>query len=219
MKRFVQSAIAAIALLAVSLPAAADDHRRMSNAFMDRMEAVFEFQSKNQHTEAISYINTVLSSGELELTPYERAFLLQSRGRSYYGVDLLFEAAADFQAAIDTGTLTDDETFSRRRNIAQMQHLTGQFADAIETYGLILESEHPGTQTGPFLKGLAQSYAMAEDWANASETVEAFLAATPETALNASEYRFAAFVFEQAGDAARAEEITRQANERFPQAQ
>lgn len=218
-KRFVKSTAAALALFATSLPAAADDHRTMSGHFMHHMEAVFEFQGKNQHTEAIGYINTMLNGGELDLSPYERAFLLQSRANSYYSVDLLFEAIADFQAAIDTGTLTQDETFDRRRNIAQLQHLTGQMDASIATYEQLMESGHPGTQESRFLRGLAQTYAVAEDWANASRTAEAFWAATPQIDRDSSDYRLAAFIFRQAGYTDRADDIAREGQERFPQAQ
>lgn len=219
MNRVLQSTIAAIALLVFSLPVAADNHRTMSREFMSHMQAVFEFQGKNQHTEAIGYINTLLNGDELELNPYEQATLLQSRGMSYFSVDLLFEASGDFQAAIATGTLTEDETFNRRRSIAQLQQLSGQYDQAIATYELLIESGHPDTLEGDFLNGLAQIYAMAEDWPKAQQAAEAFWAATSEDAREASDYRFVAFIFEQAGDTDRAEELIRQRNERFPEAQ
>ncbi|WP_300527945.1 hypothetical protein [Maricaulis sp.] len=218
MKRILQSAAAAAALLFVTLPAQADDHRTMSDQFMHHVQAVFEYEDKRQYVAATQYINTMLHTGDMELSSYERATLLQSRGRSYYALDLLFEAAADFQAAIDTGALTEDEVFERRRNIAQLHYLGGRYATSIAAYEQILESGHPRTGEGRFLIGLTQTYAGAEDWEKASETADAFWAATAEDERSATDYRLLALIYEQAGDTARAEDITRQRNELFPDA-
>ena len=125
---------------------------------------------------------------------HERSVALQLRGRAYYELDRIDDAIADWQAAIDTGALSDSEVLSLRVNIFQLLASEGKYDEAI----LLAELAFAGQELIELRqqKMLAQLYGMAGRFDDGMGYARAAYQAAPD---DRSNQLLMLFYFQQMG--------------------
>lgn len=113
---------------------------------------------------------------------YERSVALQLRGRAYYELDRIDDSIADWQAAIDTGALSDSEVLSFRVNIFQLLASEGKYDEAID----VAEHAFAGQELIELRqqKMLAQLYGMAGRFEDGMGYARAVYQAAPDDRSN-----------------------------------
>lgn len=139
-----------------------------------------------------------------EMTPYEQSVVYQLRGNAYFQVDNYNGAIRDFEAAINTGALVNDQVIAFRTNLGQLYMVQENYAEGIRQFELAIDA---GAELNARLsKTLAQAYIQASQGTNnESETMRLIRAGLPyaerfyrlESDKSESEYALVQFFYQQ----------------------
>jgi len=113
---------------------------------------------------------------------HERSVALQLRGRAYYELVRVDDAIDDWQAAIDTGALSDREISSLRVNIYQLLASQEKYDEAIRAAELAYAGQEPIDLRQQ--KMLAQLYGMASRFEDGMGYAQAVYQAEPDERSN-----------------------------------
>lgn len=91
---------------------------------------------------------------------FERFVIYRMRGAAYFSMERIPQAIQDFEAAINTGAATTDETVSLRINIAQLYIVTERYSEGIAAFEQAIRDG--ATLNAPLAMMLAQAYGQAE---------------------------------------------------------
>lgn len=167
------SALLIAGLLALSVAATADAQRRNQNNQEDQVDR----QISSQVGEPLLQANEILGAdspdyraalnilnglAQRELTPYERAIVTRMRGGVQYSLDNTDGAIRDFQAAIDTNALVQDEENTLRVNLGQLHMVQENVPEGIRQIELALQNG--ATLNNNIAKLMAQAHAQLERW-------------------------------------------------------
>ncbi len=146
------------------------ENRTVSTEVGEGILEVTELQEQEQWNAVLPILNRLLSDDGL--TPYERAIVLQLRGRTYFSIDRIEDAINDFLGAINQGAFTPDEVNNLRVNIGQLYFALEDYREGIRQIELALQNG--ANQTTAISFRLAQAYAQLEDFTGGLPYAERF---------------------------------------------
>lgn len=181
--------VAIAGLLAFAIAAPSEAQRRRNNDDEEQVEgrvltaavgeqvlAAQECQDADDNACVLRIMNELAARDGL--SPYERFVVLQLRARAYFQDDRLDLAIRDFEAALNTGATTTDETISIRTALGQLYLVQEQTDQAIRQFELAIQA---GAELTPsFAKTVAQAYLQAERLRDGVRYAEIFYNNTPD---------------------------------------
>ena len=181
--------VAIAGLLAFAIAAPSEAQRRRNNDDEEQVEgrvltaavgeqvlAAQECQDADDNACVLRIMNELAARDGL--SPYERFVVLQLRARAYFQEDRLDLAIRDFEAALNTGATTTDETISIRTALGQLYLVQEQTDQAIRQFELAIQA---GAELTPsFAKTVAQAYLQAERLRDGVRYAEIFYNNTPD---------------------------------------
>ena len=155
MKHIIRIAAAAGSAALLLAPAIAQEEAVFSQRAGRVALEVAELQASADWSAATVLLDEALA-GE-DLSPYERAALLQMRGLGAYEADDMAGAVADWRSALDLQALPAEDAARLRLNTGQLLLALGEFADGVDLLEAAIASGEPLGADLAFL--LAQGHA------------------------------------------------------------
>jgi len=122
---------------------------------------------EKRYADAISTLDRILSR---EVTPYEKAVVLQTKGFALAEQEKLKEAAQFFEQALDLKVFAPDQQLNLVFNLAQIYLVTEQYQKSIAKYKeWFAQATNPQPQA---YVAFANAYAQIEDYKNAIPLLE-----------------------------------------------
>ena len=168
------------------------------------------FMAAEQHSAALGKLAEALALSEI--TPYERAMILQMQGSSYYQLGQFAPAITAFERAVSSGGLNAEELADMRVKIAQLMIADGrhaQGAQALENY-----LNNGGQEKPEYVERLTQAWSQAEEHARALPWAKKwFAAANPK---ERKHFDLMNFLYNNLGQSAQQADIVKQMISRWP---
>ena len=162
------------------------------------------FMAAEQHSAALGKLAEALALSEI--TPYERAMILQMQGSSYYQLGQFAPAITAFERAVSSGGLNAEEMADMRVKIAQLMIVNGrhaQGAQALENY-----LNNGGQEKPEYIKLLTQAWIQAEAYDRALPWAKKwFAAANPK---ERQHFDLMNFLYNNLGQSAQQADIVKQ---------
>ncbi|MDB2438436.1 hypothetical protein N9W89_06940 [Hellea sp.] len=160
---------------ALSLPAASQDaaSRQFSAKAGEKVLAAQNLMTAENPSGALAILASALTVPEL--TPYERAIILQMQGANYYALKQFGPAVAAFEGAVKAGGLNAAETADMEVKIAQL--LIANDQQALGAQRLEDYFNSGGQQKPEYVELLAQAWLQAQNYKRALPWAEKWVAA------------------------------------------
>ena len=169
--------------------------RVFSSAIGEIVQGALEQQEAEQYGESITTLNRALAASSIN--PYERAVVLQLRGRAYYETDRTSQAIQDWEAAIATGAMLPSEIVSYRINIGQLYITIEDYTRGIASMERAIADGGQEVISGPLARMLAQAYGQAERYREGLVWANRFWALVPAADRQRGDYSLMLFYYQQ----------------------
>lgn len=129
-----------IASLLLAAPIASASQSLSPNVARDLL-AAYELLEEEQFSQALTKLNRLMTERGDNMSPFDRASVLQIRGSVHVNMDNLSEGLDDFSGALRTGALPDEQNERLRFNLAQLYFATERYEEAIRFFNQWLEGD------------------------------------------------------------------------------
>lgn len=123
-----------LAVLALSLASLHAQAQTLSTAVATDLLRAYELLENDETSEALTALNRLMERRGEQMTPFDRASVLQIRGSAHVQLENLDSALADFERAIAQDALPPEQVNRLRFNMAQLYFVTEQFDKSIEFF-------------------------------------------------------------------------------------
>lgn len=172
---------------------AAEETRAFSPEIGARFQRALELNEAEQYEAALAELDDILASASPDA--YEASMIHRVRASAFFEIDDLDGAVEAFQAAVEAGGMTAEETRDTRINLGQLLIATDRVDEGLEA----LENAVEGPQTArPHLARLmAQAYSTKERWDEALPYAERYMSQTDQA--SASDYQLLMAIYGHLG--------------------
>ena len=121
-------------LAAVALASPSAQAQTLSQAVATDLLRAYELLENDETSEALIALNRLMERRGQQMTPFDRASVLQIRGSAHVQLEDFDAAVADFEQAIAQDALPPEQVSRLRFNMAQLYFVTEQFEKSIEFF-------------------------------------------------------------------------------------
>lgn len=162
--------LAALLIAGLVFPAAHAQQHSLSPIIANDLLSAYELIENNKPREALAALNRLMERRGGQMTPFDRASVLQIRGSAQVDLEDYDGALRDFGEVLRLGSLPEDQNRLIRYNMAQLFFVTERYAESVEFFNAWLRDEPEPTANNYFM--LAAANYQLERYRDAIEPID-----------------------------------------------